>query len=301
MNKATNDLNDRLSGSTIFISASIPDRERWKGNFDPLGITDAVVAVARTVLQNGGKLVTAAHPTIAPLLLYVATEQLEENDQRIIVYQSRAFKDVLPVATKRYQDEGIGKIKWTARIDKEPPDPKRAPKSLKKMRYQMLKESKPVAAVFIGGMEGISDEYNLFHKLYPASPVYAFKQPGGEARKIVDKLPDKLESELAESDIYSTVARYVVDDIASKASKSSKPSNIIKARRAPKSVKSTRVSKSVKSAKPSVASKSVKSTRVSKSSKLSNTFETRRASKIIGAIKAPKSASQSKGAAMGAD
>ncbi len=298
MNKATNDLNNRLSGSTIFISASIPDRERWKGNFDPLGITDAVVAVARTVLQNGGKLVTAAHPTIAPLLLYVAAEQLEENDQRIIVYQSRAFKDVLPVATKRYQDEGIGKIKWTARIDKEPPDPKRAPKSLKKMRYQMLKESKPVAAVFIGGMEGISDEYNLFHKLYPASPVYAFKQPGGEARKIVDKLPYKLESELAESDIYSTVARYVVDDIASK---SSKASNIIKARRASKSVKSTRMSKSVKSSKPSVGSKSVKSTRASKSSKLSNTFETRRASKIIGAIKAPKSASKSKGAAMGAD
>lgn len=271
MNKVTNDLNKRLSGSTIFISASIPDQERWKGSFDPLEITDAVVAVARAVLQNGGKLVTAAHPTIAPLLLYVATEQLGkydisteqlgENDQQIIVYQSRAFKDVLPVATKRYQDEGIGKIKWTARIDKEPPDPKRAPKSLKEMRCQMLKESKPVAAVFIGGMEGISDEYDLFHKLYPASPVYAFKRPGGEAKTIVDELPDKL----AESDIYSTVARYIVDDIASK------------------------TSKLVKSAKVSKVSK------VSKSAKLSNEFKARKASKAIKAIKASKSASLSMG------
>ena len=297
MNKVTNDLNKRLSGSTIFISASIPDQERWKGSFDPLGITDAVVAVARAVLQNGGKLVTAAHPTIAPLLLYVATEQLGkydisteqlgENDQQIIVYQSRAFKDVLPVATKRYQDEGIGKIKWTARIGKEPPDPKRAPKSLKEMRCQMLKESKPVAAVFIGGMEGISDEYNLFHKLYPASPAYALKRPGGEARTIVDELPDKL----AESDIYSTVARYVVDDIASKTSKSVK---------SPKASKSAKASKSVKSAK---ASKSVKSAKASKSAKLSNKFKARRGPKTIEVIKAPKviKASKSASLSMGTD
>ena len=244
MNKATNDLNNRLSGSTIFISASIPDPERWKGSFDPLGITDAVVAVARAVLQNGGKLVTAAHPTIAPLLLYVATEHLgkykiateqlgesdvateqsKESDQRIIVYQSRAFEDVLPVETKRYQDKGIGKINWTDRIGDEPPDPKFAPKSLKKMRCQMLKGSKPVAAVFIGGMKGISDEYNLFHKLYRAAPVYAFSRPGGEARKLVGKSPEKLQPELAKSDVYSTLARYIVNDIASKVSKSAEPS-----------------------------------------------------------------------------
>ena len=254
VNKATNDLNNRLSGSTIFISASIPDPERWKGSFDPLGITDAVVAVARAVLQNGGKLVTAAHPTIAPLLLYVATEHLgkykiateqlgesdvateqsgesdvateqsKESDQRIIVYQSRAFEDVLPVETKRYQDKGIGKINWTDRIGDEPPDPKFAPKSLKKMRCQMLKGSKPVAAVFIGGMKGISDEYNLFHKLYRAAPVYAFSRPGGEARKLVGKSPEKLQPELAKSDVYSTLARYIVNDIASKVSKSAEPS-----------------------------------------------------------------------------
>lgn len=234
MNTVTNDLNNWLSDSTIFISASIPDPERWKGSFDRLGITDAVVAVARAVLQNGGKLVTAAHPTIAPLLLYVATEQSgesdtateqpEKSDQRIIVYQSRAFEDVLPVETKRYQDKGIGEINWTDRIGDEPPDPKFAPRSLKKMRCQMLKESKPVAAVFIGGMKGISDEYNLFHKLYRAAPVYAFSRPGGEARKLVGKSPEKLQPELAKSDVYSTLARYIVNDIASKVSKSAEPS-----------------------------------------------------------------------------
>ena len=254
VNTVTNDLNNRLSDSTIFISASIPDPERWKGSFDRLGITDAVVAVARAVLQNGGKLVTAAHPTIAPLLLYVATEHLgkykiateqlgesdtateqpeesdtateqpEERDQRIIVYQSRAFEDVLPVETKRYQDKGIGEINWTDRIGDEPPDPKFAPRSLKKMRCQMLTESKPVAAVFIGGMKGISDEYNLFHKLYRAAPVYAFSRPGGEARKLVGKSPEKLQPELAKSDVYSTLARYIVNDIASKVSKFAEPS-----------------------------------------------------------------------------
>jgi hypothetical protein len=59
-------------GRTLFLSASIPDPERWDGEFDALAITDAVVALARTFLSAGWRLVTAAHPTIAPLLLYVA-------------------------------------------------------------------------------------------------------------------------------------------------------------------------------------------------------------------------------------
>ena len=56
-------------GRALFLSASIPDPERWSGPFDALEVTDAVVALARASLTRGYALVTAAHPTIAPLLL----------------------------------------------------------------------------------------------------------------------------------------------------------------------------------------------------------------------------------------
>lgn len=205
--------NHLMRGSAVFISASIPDPGRWEGGFDQFEITDAVVAVARAVLQNGGKLVTAAHPTIAPLLLYVGAEQLEEKEQQIIVYQSAAFKPILPDATERYERDGLGSIIWTDRIKDEPANPTLAPGSLEHMRKRMLTETTPVAAVFIGGMAGISDEYRLFHRLRPTAPTYAFGSPGGEAQTLVDKSPASLQAELTKSEVYPTVARHIVDDV----------------------------------------------------------------------------------------
>lgn len=77
---------------SLFVSASIPDPERWDGEFDALEITDAIVSLTRIFLTAGWRLVTAAHPTIAPLLLYVAAELDVEGDRRISIYQSESFR-----------------------------------------------------------------------------------------------------------------------------------------------------------------------------------------------------------------
>jgi len=53
-----------------------------------------VVALARACLTAGFRWVTAAHPTVAPLLLYVSAEFPTADDQRVIVYQSELFEDV---------------------------------------------------------------------------------------------------------------------------------------------------------------------------------------------------------------
>lgn len=214
-NKATED----KRSPRVFLSASIPDPNRWKGKFDPFEITDAVVATARVVLAHGGTIITAAHPTVAPLLLYAASGQLNDNDQRIIIYQSRAFKPVLPAATNRFETDGICKIKWTRRINNEPPIPQSAPESLAFMREKMLKESKPDAAFFVGGMQGISDEYRLFHEFHPDAPIYAFGRPGGEAEKLIEYSPQKIQTELKESDVYSTLVRHIINDLTSKIEK----------------------------------------------------------------------------------
>lgn len=216
VNSITYNNNHQLQSMNIFISASIPDPKRWKGEFDTFGITDAVVALARAVLQNGGTLVTAAHPTISPLLLYVAAEQLQEHDHRILIYQSKAFESILPEATRRYEEDGIGKIIWTNKIRNDPADPAKAVRSLARMRSQMLEETQPVAGVFIGGMRGIPAEYKLFHKIMPNAPTYAFGRPGGEAKNLVDRSPSHLCRELACSDIYPTVVRHIIADLVHK-------------------------------------------------------------------------------------
>lgn len=203
-----------LNGSSVFVSASIPDSRRWHGDFDPLAVTDAVVAVARAVLAGGGRLVTAAHPTIAPLLLYVAAEQPPSSEPLVVVYQSDAFRDVLPDATLRFEEQGIGTVIHTAAAEGEPPDPSKAPKSLELMRRQLLASEPLAAGIFIGGMSGIPREHALFRSVRPDAPTYALGRPGGEASQLVGSSPAHLRELLATSDLYPAVARAVVADIA---------------------------------------------------------------------------------------
>jgi SLOG cluster3 family len=202
-----------LDGATVFLSASIPNPERWDGPFDPLAITDAIVALGRVFLTAGARIVTAAHPTIAPLLLYVAAELPPDHPRRIITYQSRLFQDVLPAATRRFADEGIGEFIWTDAAIEERPVPGEWHESLAVMRNQMLAETSPTAATFIGGMEGITDEFEMFTRLYPEAPTYAAGRPGGEAARLVEASPPSLRDELAGNPRYPAVWRQVATDL----------------------------------------------------------------------------------------
>jgi len=202
-----------LEGKTVFVSASIPDPVRWTGQVDPLEITDAVVSMARVFLTAGANLVTAAHPTIAPLLLYVAAELPPEYGQQIITYQSDLFEDVLPPATRRFQDEKIGRFVWTPAAPNERPEPGHWHESLAIMRREMLEQSCPSAAVFVGGMEGIRDEFALFADLCPHAPTYPIGRPGGEARTLAEVSDLPIHAELSESAIYPALWRHVIADL----------------------------------------------------------------------------------------
>jgi len=200
-------------GRTLFLSASIPDPERWKGEFDALAVTDAVVALARTFLSAGWRLATAAHPTIAPLLLYVASELPAEGPHRVITYQSRLFVDVLPTATQRFKDEGIARFEWTQAGPGDSPEPGQWDHSLAIMRQQMLSQTEPDAAVFVGGMKGIREEHELFKAVRPGRPRYALGAPGGEARTL-ERPPSPLGDMLAGSVVFPAVARAILAELS---------------------------------------------------------------------------------------
>lgn len=203
-----------LDDRVVFLSASIPDPERWDGAFDAYEVTDAVVAAARTVLTAGGVLVSAAHPTIAPLLMYVAAE-LPSTDRppRVIVYQSDLFEVLLPEPTRRFGEEGIGELRWTPAVPGEAPEPGRWDGSLRVMRQQMLSETSPAGAIFIGGMEGITHEFEMFQGLFPGRPVYPVGRPGGDARALA-ATSDSRVPRLLDDDVYPALFRRVVADLA---------------------------------------------------------------------------------------
>jgi hypothetical protein len=202
-----------LRGQSLFLSAGIPDPDRWDGAFDPLEITDAVVAGARALLTAGGSIVTALHPTIAPLLLYIAAEFPALEGSRITVYQSRLFENILPAATARFFQGGAGVFRWSEAVAGDQPLPGRWDDSLKLMRESMLSETDPVAAVFIGGMEGIASEYEIFHSLFPARRWYALGRPGGEARLLGERTQPPLWEILRGDESYPTMFRLLVENL----------------------------------------------------------------------------------------
>ena len=172
------------NAGTIFLSGSIPDPGRWDGDFEALEITDAVVALARACLTQNYRIVTAAHPTLAPLLLYVAAEFPASAEPSIIIYQSLLFTDVLPTATRRFEAEGVGQLVWTDAHEGDRPEPGHWDSSLELMRTRMLNDTDPQGAAFIGGMEGIQSEFAMFASMHPNRPMCAVKRPGGEAASL---------------------------------------------------------------------------------------------------------------------
>ena len=202
---------------SVFVSASIPDPTRWDGDFDALEITDAVVALARVFLTAGWRLVSAAHPTIAPLLLYVAAELARPNDpertSRVTIYQSELFEDVLPTATRRFEADGVGSIVWTAPSPGDLPQPGKWDSSLEIMRRQMLAETQPAAGLFVGGMQGVPDEYRMFAERLPGRPRFPIGRPGGEARSLAHEIDSPLRPLLVDGDVYPAIWRAVLAEL----------------------------------------------------------------------------------------
>lgn len=200
---------------SIFLSGSIPDPQRWDGEFQPLEITDAVVAFARACLTRGYRIVTAAHPTLAPLLLYVASEFPPVANASVVIYQSLLFETVLPTATRRFEASGVGSLVWTEAVAGDEPRPGRWAGSLAEMRIRMLTETDPIAAAFIGGMDGVRDEYSLFKESYSDRPTFAVRRPGGEAALLPNSLAnDSQEDEDGQDLSYPTLWSRFLDRLS---------------------------------------------------------------------------------------
>ncbi|MCU6434623.1 hypothetical protein LPB67_12660 [Undibacterium sp. Jales W-56] len=161
----------------IFLSASVPvaGQGDYHQTANPFLIQFAVRELL-TVCLGRRLLVWGGHPAITPMVWAVCEDLGIEYAKAVILYQSRLFEDVFPDENARF-----GNVVFIDAVEGD-----RA-KSLARMRTEML--SGPFdAAVFIGGMDGVIDEYQLFQKMHPNAKVLAVRSPGGAAMKLADQL-----------------------------------------------------------------------------------------------------------------
>ena len=137
----------------IFLSASIPDPKRdakYHDTADKTAIRDAVRALITVVLPHG-KIVWGGHPAITPLVKVIAEGMGVREADKVVIFQSNFFKKYFPKENSHFE-----KIVRTRVVEGD------RNKSLALMRKQMIESERFDAGVFIGGMEGVEEEYRLF-------------------------------------------------------------------------------------------------------------------------------------------
>lgn len=216
----------------IFLSASVPLPERHPKYYetaDIIAIRDAVIALASVVLGKH-KIIWGGHPSITPLIYFVierviqnkldgkAFELLDVEEQKetlfnelkkeiskhVTIYQSEFFKDKFPEDNDKFENivftENLGDIH----------------SSIQLMRERMLTENDFSAAVFIGGMDGIEVEFNMFKEKHPTALLLPIASTGAATKIVYDNFlseDDKNERLLKDYGYMSLFQKLLIDKI----------------------------------------------------------------------------------------
>ena len=170
-----------LRQATVFLSAGFPSGERGEAfkPYDASGIADAVSVLVREVLGSNGKLLFGGHPTITPLVLMIARElQVKKS---VTIFQSAWFRGQQLPEIEEIPKEEFGEIIWTEQKSTRQD-------SLATMRETMIKSARElVAALFVGGMEGIEEEYDYVKEISSQTPCIPITGPGGAAARLPEE------------------------------------------------------------------------------------------------------------------
>lgn len=182
----------------IFLSAGVPTLGQdsvYYETADVIAIRDSVIALTSTVLANNDyHLILGGQPSITPLIALVLERFNLKMSDRVTLYQSYEFEQVFPK-----ENENVGCIIYTEKKESRAA-------SLNFMREHMICDHDYVAAFFIGGMEGIRDEYNIFKKFHPKCPCYPIASTGAAARLLYyehsDEFDERLLTELSYTSLF---------------------------------------------------------------------------------------------------
>ncbi|MCW3058924.1 MAG: hypothetical protein JWQ02_745 [Capsulimonas sp.] len=174
----------------IFLSASVPIAGR--GNFHESANPFLILCAVRefvTAALGRRTIVWGGHPAITPMIWSVCEDLGVNYSKAVVLYQSNFFKDLYPEENQRF-----GNVVY---VDAVPGD---RDASLLRMRQAMLSRDDLSTAVFIGGMEGVLAEYDLFTQFHPDAKVLAVPAPGGAALQLAKSLGVTTETDLQDID-----------------------------------------------------------------------------------------------------
>lgn len=187
----------------IFLSASVPLEERDPQFFetaDVIAIRDAVIALASTVLANEKyHLIWGGHPSITPLITLVLDRFGLKMSDRVTLYQSKEFERFFPP-----ENEDVGKRVITDKKENRE-------SSLFEMRKHMLGDHEYVAAVFIGGMEGVLDEFKMIKVYHPDVMCLPLASTGAAARMLYEDGHDRYDERLMTELSYTSLFKELLD------------------------------------------------------------------------------------------
>ena len=157
----------------------MPDPKRgpqYAKTADTVAITAAVSALVHVTLGRR-LLVWGGQPAITPMIWVVAEGLGTDYGGWVKLYQSRHFEDEYPEDNQRFQNviytEDVGH-------DRE--------HSLRLMRERMFSDFNFKAAVFIGGMGGIVQEFDLLQQLQPKAVPLPVTSTGGAVLDVAERL-----------------------------------------------------------------------------------------------------------------
>jgi hypothetical protein len=81
------------------------------------------------------------------------------------------------------------------------------------MRRQMFKSNDFKAAIFIGGMEGIEEEYKLFKEYHPTALTLPVASTGAAAKILYDSFQVKPNNRLLDDYAYMALFKDLLEEI----------------------------------------------------------------------------------------
>jgi len=158
----------------VFLSASIPYPDRDKKFYDTadiVSIRDSVRALATVVIPKA-HLIWGGHPSITPLIRFVMDRMNADLKKHITLYQSLFFEDKFPPDNFAFENIVLTEKRNTR------------DESLSLMRSKLINDNDFKVGIFIGGMEGVNDEYLMFKERHSNALVLPIASTGAAAKII---------------------------------------------------------------------------------------------------------------------
>jgi len=183
--------------SKVFLSASIPYPDRDKKFYDTadiVAIRDCVRALATVVIPKA-HLIWGGHPSITPLVRFVLERMKADLKSHVTLYQSLFFEKYFPKDNFAFE-----RIELTKSLhDRD--------ESLKLMRQALINENDFKVGIFIGGMEGVNEEYIMFKERHPQALSLPIASTGAAAGILFDSHPEPFNPRLKDDYAYMALFR----------------------------------------------------------------------------------------------